>query len=162
MTQEYPFEWRGRIPPDALTLDDFEVKAPLSGAAIYPHVGETVWCRPYGVSLKDGVAGIAHAFSRFYASINGEDEAEIDAAGIELAGVICQRVLGWNITDPETGDPYPQPAAGPEAVYQAMPAHLFVFLAQKLAGIETQADRGKGSAGSESGSSTSGAKRRRK
>lgn len=159
---EYPFLWRGRIPPDALSLDDFEVGAQLTGAPIRPHVGETVWCRPYGVSMKDGITRIAHAFARFMASVHNADEAEIDAAGIDLAGVICERVLGWDITDPETGEPYPQPTEGPEVVYATLPARLFVFLATKLVGVEATTDRGEDSGASAPTSSTSEGERRRK
>lgn len=154
----YPFEWRGRIAPDPLSLDDFEITTP-SGATIYPHKGETVWCRVYGAPMTQDTAELRRVGSEFQSAVAGSDPGAVDAAGIRLTGFVLTRAVGWNITDPETGDPYPQPTAGAEAVYGALPGALLLWLFFRLAGMEAPSDRGKGSSGSPSGPSTKTARK---
>jgi hypothetical protein len=145
--KEYPFEWHGRLQPDALSLDDFEVKTP-SGATIRPHEGEVVWCKPYGATLGQSLSTVGTALDSWMEASKTASNEQIEAAAMEMAAAICDRSLGWTLTDPTTGEPYPQPSAGPRAVFDALPSPLFLWLFSRLAGLEDTTTRGNGSGAS--------------
>lgn len=156
---DLPFEWRGRIPPDALSMDDFEVTGP-SGEKYCPHEGETVWCRAYGATMTQSLGTVGVARDAFNAALRDGDNDAVARAGTAIAEMICAKVVHWDLTDPETLAPYPQPSAGPQVVFDTLPSALLLWLFQRLAGIEAPSDRGKGSSGSPDSSSTKRAPRR--
>lgn len=144
---QLPFEWQGRIAPDALSLDDFQVTTP-SGATIRPHAGEVVWCRPYGSTISRSLATVGSALEAFRGAAESDQGEDIEAACLQMADTICDRAVAWTLTDPYSGEAYPQPAAGPRAVYDALPSTLFLWLFSKLAGLEDTTARGNGFGGS--------------
>ena len=158
---DLPFEWQGRIPPDCLILDEYELVLAGSGETVRPHGGEVVWCHIYGGSFAHAMQSVAKTIDGFTAALRANDYAAMDQAGLAMAALVCERAIHWTITDPEAGDAYPQPSEGAKAVYDALPSELLLWLFQRLAGIEAGATRGKGSSGSPTGSSTTPSRRRK-
>lgn len=151
---DLPFEWNGRIPPDCLPMDEYEHVLPGSGETVRPHTGEAVWCHIYGGSFAHAMEAVGRTIDGFTSAMRANDYAAMDEAGLAMAALVCERAIHWDITDPETGQAYPQPTEGARAVYDSLPSELLLWLFQRFAGIETGANRGKGSSDSPAGSST--------
>jgi len=155
----YPFEWAGRIPPDALDLGDMEITYP-SGLVVHPHEGETAWLRVYGTGgLVDNIKGARAAYR---AAEESDDLADMDGLGVAAAEVLTRLVVWTDATDPETGEPLMQPAdAGKAELYAAWPAELLMWLYLRASGIEGAAERGKESDDSDTGPSPSKTRRKK-
>lgn len=130
---------------DRLRLDEFTVTSP-TGRRMTPHVGESVWVYPYGRTAED----VEH-IRRVYSAM-GRGDAEADEASF---GVLCNFVADecarWDVTNPRTGEPYPQPDSA--TVIGQLPNELLMWLFQKLAGVETEGEGSAASEGSQNGSS---------
>lgn len=128
----------GAVPLDRVHLGDFRVHQP-SGAVITPHKGQSVWAYGYGLSAAD--------IDAFQARMNNARES---GNGLdELAAFVSSEVVKWDITNPRTGAPYPQPryndgTANIEAV-KSLPNALLAFIVSRLVRSETE---GEGDAGS--------------
>lgn len=123
----------GAVPLDRIHLGDFRVRQP-SGAEITPHKGQSVWAYGYGLSAQD-IDAFQARMSMAREGGNGLDE---------LAGFVSSEVVKWDIKNPRTGDPYPQPrfndgSPNTEAI-KALPNALLAFIVGRLVRSETQGE----------------------
>jgi len=131
-TAPIPAEARNGYNPewlDEVKLDNFTIPRPSGNGLMRPHVGQSLWLSPYGLSLED-----AARIDEFKATAGDDDRADERFAGTLF--VLGKIVLTWNILDGH-GHPYPPPSGSEEEranAFRALPARLITYIIDLVKG----------------------------
>lgn len=136
------------VPPDRVYLDNFRLKRIGNNGFFTPHAGQSIWVLPYGGQLGEAFAQLG--FSR---AMQSGDSAEMDKAVDAMCRVIAERIAAWDLRDPATGEPYPQPFRNP-AVIRERAASLVWHMYSLVLGIEPEGNADGGEVNSPPISST--------
>lgn len=113
---------------DELKLDNFTVPRP-SGGLMRPHIGQSLWLTPYGLSLED-----SERVERYQAMSPDDPQEKIEAAFDAALFVLSKTVVTWNLKDGR-GVPIPPPTGeGDKDAFRAMPARLLKYIIEMVRG----------------------------
>lgn len=113
---------------DELKLDHFTVPRP-SGGLMRPHVGQSMWLTPYGLSLDDEAR-----VGEYLALKTSDPKEEIDARFDAVLLILSKTIVTWNIRDGR-GKPFPPPTGeGDKDAFKRLPSRLLKYIIEMVRG----------------------------
>lgn len=144
-----------KIPPERVGLDDFE-QTTREGVVYRPHIGESIWISPDGLSVEASqtisrFAELAKAARLVEGSEGADGLTGLDDSFEALCVLLVGILAAWDITT-NARMPYEQPTT--VAAIKALPTPLMMHIMNAVQGGETEGNARAGEAGLQGGSST--------